>query len=249
MTPAQIPPLSNLPPGRFAARKEHLLAAITAESADEPVRTIRLRHRRWQLRRIVAISRRPGTVLAALVATAAVATPALAFRSQVLSLLGLTDQTVHPASFRYLPQGWSTLSDATGVLSRSGTTMEAIALSWHYTSSWSGPAGSLPKNGVMIWVLLLREGSTNVNLCRSTPRLAVYPPRTLPLRLPRTTSQTLEGYPNVKEYRVFGRYHNYYNYEVRVDIAPAAPSPGAFAVAEQVVAGIRFPQWPRLQHC
>jgi hypothetical protein len=249
MTHAQVPPLRDLPPSRLAERKEHLLAAITSEATDESARTTLRAGRMSRLRRMVAISRRSGTVLAVLLGTAAVATPALAFRSQVLSFLGLTDQAVPPPSFGYLPKGWSTLSDALGVLSRTGTWAEAMALSWHYTPSETGPAGSLPKNGVMIWVHLMRSGSTRVNLCRTAPHFADYPPRTPPLRLPRTTSQTLEGYPHVKEYRVFGRYENYYNYEVRVDIAPAALSPRAFALAQRVVAGIRFPPWPSREDC
>jgi hypothetical protein len=87
-----------------------------------------------------------------------------------------------------------------------------------------------------------------VNLCRTTQHFADHPARTFPLRLPRVTSHALDGYPEVKEYRVFGRYADYYNFEVRVDIAPHA-SPDAWQLAAQVVAGIRFPTWPRLGTC
>ena len=127
--------------------------------------------------------------------------------------------------------------------------MERLALSWRYVPSETGPAGSLPNNGVMIDVRLFRSGSTKANLCQTTPHLAGYPPRTLPLRLPHTTRQTLDGTSHVKEYRVVGRYENYYNFEVRVDIAPAAQSPHALALAQRVVTGIHFPPWPSRTHC
>jgi hypothetical protein len=113
----------------------------------------------------------------------------------------------------------------------------------------SGPAGALPRDGVMVWVLLFRSSSsTNVNLCRTTPHFPDHPARTFPLRLPRTTSNALEGASKVKEYRVFGRYAEYYNVEVRVDIAPYASSHG-WQLAAHVVAAIRFPAWPRLATC
>ena len=245
MTHPQVPPLSDLPPGRLAERKEHLLAAITVDPAHEAARTTLVGARSSPLRRF----RRRGTVLAVLIATAAVATPALAFRAQLLSFFGLTHQAVRPASFRYLPNGWSTFSDALDVLSRHGTWANATALSWHYRPSETGPASLLPKNGVMISVHLMRSGSTKVHLCRITPHLGDYPARTFPLRLPRTTSQTLEGAPDVKEYRIFGRYQNYYNFEVRVDIAAEAPSPSAWNLAKRVVASIQFPPWPSSENC
>jgi hypothetical protein len=100
----------------------------------------------------------------------------------------------------------------------------------------------------MVWVVLFRSGSANVNLCRSAPHFADHPARTFPLRLPTTTSNTLDGTPKVKEYRVFGRYADYYNFEVRVDIAPHA-APDAWQLAAHVVAAIRFPTWPSLTTC
>jgi hypothetical protein len=101
---------------------------------------------------------------------------------------------------------------------------------------------------VIVWVLLFRSGGTNVNLCRTTPHFPDHPARMFPLRLPPTTSNTLEGAPTVKEYRVFGRYADYYNFEVRVDIAPHA-APHAWQLAAHVVAAIRFPTWPTLAAC
>jgi hypothetical protein len=162
--------------------------------------------------------------------------------------IGITYHTVRPASFGYLPKGWSTLPNTPIMLDRQGTSAEAMALSWRYTPGPTGPAGVLPRNGLMVWVLLLRSGSTTVNLCRTTPRFSDHPARTFPLQLPRTTSQTLEGSPSVKEYRVFGRYADYYNFEVRVDIAPHA-FPHAWQLATRVVAGIQFPTWPSLATC
>jgi hypothetical protein len=162
--------------------------------------------------------------------------------------IGITYHVAPPVSFRYLPKGWSTLPEAPTVLERQGTSAESFAVSWRYAWNPTGPAGALPRNGEMVWVLLLRSGPTTVNLCRTTQRFADHPARTFPLRLPPMTSHTLEGAPAVKEYRVFGRYADYYNFEVRVDIAPRA-SPHAWQLAARVVAGIHFPRWPSLAAC
>ena len=108
--------------------------------------------------------------------------------------IGFSYHTVRSASFGYLPNAWSTLPDVPTVLDRRGTSAEAIAVSWRYMPNPSGPADELlPRNGLMVSVLLLRSGSTTVNLCRTTPRFPDHPARTLPLRLPRTTSHALEG--------------------------------------------------------
>jgi len=160
----------------------------------------------------------------------------------------ITYRVAPRASFRYLPKGWSTLPEAPTVLDRQRTSVESFALSWRYAWNPTGPADALPRNGVMLWVGLFRSGPRTVNPCRTTQHFADHPPRTFPLRLPRVTSNALEGYPKVKEYRVFGRYADYYNFEVRVDIAPHA-SPHAWQLAERAVTAIRFPTWPRLATC
>jgi hypothetical protein len=152
------------------------------------------------------------------------------------------------ASFRYLPHGWSTLPEAPSVLDRQGTTAESIVVNWRYAWNPTGPADALPSDGVMIWVGLFRSGPPAIDLCRTTQHFADHPARTIPLHLPRVTSGTLEGDPKVREYRVFGRYADSYDFEVRVDIAPHA-SPHAWQLAALVVAGIRLPTWPRPATC
>ena len=145
---------------------------------------------------------RRGAVLAALFAAAAIATPALALGSQARAAAAAAHGAVYPASFGYLPKGWSIFSDAVDVLTQRGASANASALSWRYTPSETGPAGSLPRNGVMVWVLLFRAAASDhprANLCARTPHIAGYPPRSLPLALPRTTTQTLDGSPHVEE--------------------------------------------------
>jgi hypothetical protein len=105
----------------------------------------------------------------------------------------------------------------------------------------------------MISILQLRSqayGSPNVNLCHDTPNLGSgYPALAPPLNLPAKTTSTLEGSPRVEEFRIFGRYRDYYNFEVRVDIDTRRPLAASWHTADGVVRGLRFPAWPRLSDC
>ena len=53
----------------------------------------------------------------------------------------------------------------------------------------------------------------------------------------------------MKEFRVFGRYRNYYNFEVRVDVDTRRPVRPRWSVAEKVVSGLRLPTWPTRRSC
>lgn len=111
----------------------------------------------------------------------------------------------------------------------------------------------MPRNGIAVEVLLIRrevDGATGLNLCRYTPHLDTYPlVRKLPLRLPATTSSTLEGAPKVPEYRVLGRIGESYNFEVRVEINNPHPDAALLSTAQHVVSAIRFPRWPNRANC
>ena len=72
-----------------------------------------------------------------------------------------------------------------------------------------------------------------------------YPPiGDLPLELPSTTADYLEGSPDVPEYRVFGRLSDYL-VEVRADINNPAPGRALLRQARSVVRRVRLPDWPK----
>lgn len=73
--------------------------------------------------------------------------------------------------------------------------------------------------------------------------------RSLPLRLPRTTTATFEGSPEIPEYQVFGRIGESYNFEVRVDINTPRPSAAMLNTAQHAVAAIDYPRWPNPLRC
>jgi hypothetical protein len=65
------------------------------------------------------------------------------------------------------------------------------------------------------------------------------------LELPPTTVSTLEGAPEVPEYRTFGRTADYL-VEVRASINSPRPSRRLVEDARAVVHRLRLPDWPRL---
>jgi hypothetical protein len=153
---------------------------------------------------------------------------------------------VHGASFRYLPPGWRAF-EAPSVLNRTGADAGSYALSWAYRPNPHGWATSIPRNGIVVRVILIRRrafGSPPTNLCEHTPRLS-RPIEHLPLRLPATTADRLEGSPRVLEYRVFGWFRGRYNIDLRVDINSTRPTRALLRTAQAVVSGLRFPRWPR----
>jgi hypothetical protein len=156
------------------------------------------------------------------------------------------------AKFARLPGGWRAFDREFGLLTRRGGDVESYALSWPYRRNSFGWANSMPRNAIAIEVLLLRTSAdgSRINLCLHTPHLGGFPPiRRLPLRLPRTTGDRLEGAPNVPEYRVFGRIDDMYNVDLRVDVNNPRPTPAMLRTAQKVVAAIAFPDWPRRRHC
>jgi hypothetical protein len=193
------------------------------------------------------------TLVVALVLAAVVAAPAFAFRHRITALFASPSPVVVRAvTVPALPTGWTILSSAPYILRPGGTQAETILTSWRYQPSPFGPAGSIPPGGIMISIRLLRSqayGSAHVNLCRDTPNVSGYPATALPLNLPDETTSTLEGSPSVQEFRILGRYRNYYNFEVRVDIDTRRPVARSWKTADGVVRGLRFPAWPRVSHC
>jgi hypothetical protein len=156
---------------------------------------------------------------------------------------------VHAATFSYRPRGWHFSDRDFDVLTRRGANVGSNAFSFKpYRYGW---ALRIPPNGIAVTVLLIRRSpNPRANLCGRTAHFPDYPPiRRLPLRLPTTTTATLDGAPNVREYRVFGRFDESYNVDLRVDIKRLRPTRAMLRRAQAIVDGIRFPRWPRPKRC
>lgn len=192
-------------------------------------------------------------VLVALALVCVVAAPAFALRHRITALFASPSPVVVSAvAAPALPHGWRSLSSAPYILRSGGTQAETILTSWRYQPSPFGPAAAIPPGGIMISIRLLRSqayGSPHVNLCRDTPSQSAYPAIAPPLNLPGKTTATLEGSPSVKEFRILGRYRNYYDFEVRVDIDTRRAVARDWKTADAVVRGLRFPAWPRVSDC
>ena len=156
---------------------------------------------------------------------------------------------VHAARFAYRPAGWRFSDRDFGILTRRGADVGSAAFSFKpYPLGW---ALRIPPNGIAVTVHLIRRSADqHANLCGSVPHWPDSPPiRRLPLRLPRTTSDWLEGDDRVLEYRVSGRMDESYMVDLRVDVKRLRPTPAMLRRAQAIVNGIRFPSWPRLRRC
>jgi hypothetical protein len=159
---------------------------------------------------------------------------------------------VQPATFTDVPGGWKTFDRDVALVNRHGADLESYALSWAYKPNPLGWANRMPPNAIAVHVILIRRSPTNpaANLCANTPHLPTFPPiRQFPLVLPKTTAATQEGEPKIPEYRVFGRFDNFYNVDLRVDINRLHPTPALLQLAQRVVSGLRFPRWPLVPDC
>jgi hypothetical protein len=169
-----------------------------------------------------------------------------------LSARGSVRIAVHAAKFAYVPVGWKTFDRDFALLHRRGADVESYALSWAYTPNSLGWASRMPPNAIGVHVILIRRSPTNptADLCGQTPHLPNFTLiRRFPLVLPHTTAATQEGEPNIPEYRVFGRFDDFYNIDLRVDINRVHPTPAMLQLAQHVVSGLRFPRWPLSTDC
>jgi hypothetical protein len=155
--------------------------------------------------------------------------------------------------FARLPPGWTQLTSGPVELTRRGANAYVVALSWPYRLDSGGWASAIPRDGIAVQVFLIRRESgvsRGLDLCLVTPHLDAYPlVTTLPLRLPRTTRDTLEGSRGIPEYRIFGRLGESYDFEVRVDVNRRHPTARRLRLARAAVAAIRFPRWPNRARC
>src|SRR3954469_4693118 len=159
---------------------------------------------------------------------------------------------VHGATFRSLPAEWCAFDNDFGLLDHKGADVTTYALSWRYQPNSLGWADSMPRGAVAISVQLSRRQlarTTRVNLCARAPAWPSFPARRLPLRLPLRTHATLDGSPQIPEYRIEGRLGTAYNVDVRVDVNAPRPAAATLALARRLVAHLHFPTWPTLQSC
>jgi hypothetical protein len=198
-----------------------------------------------------SLGRRHRTLAVGLGLALALAAPTFALGYFVFA--SSTPVIVAPVGVPVLPRGWTAFSSVPYLLRPGGTQAQTTITSWGYRPSpGPGPAAELPPGGIMISVTLLRSqdfGARKVDLCATAPRIAGYPDRKLPLALPRSTTNTLEGAPRVNEFRVFGRYRNFYNFEIRADIDTQRSLAPRWSAAESVVSRLRFPAWPVKRTC
>jgi hypothetical protein len=156
-------------------------------------------------------------------------------------------ESLAPASFATLPAGWHSFDGEPVRLTRRGAASQTFATSWDYQPSAHGPAGDIPDKGAMISVLLLRRahgGRPAASLCARVPRSRAWPPLGhRPLRIAAMSRGTLEGRPDVTEYRTLASHGHDYRIDVRVDLAPRADR----ADAAHALAALQLPRWGR--HC
>jgi hypothetical protein len=149
------------------------------------------------------------------------------------------DRLAPPARFDPLPAGWRQYGSGVVRLRGRGGESETFATSWDLDrANRHGPAGDLPRGGILVSVLLLR---------RCVAPGPDHPPLGSRLRLPRVAAGTLEGMPHVPEYRIFGARDRDYYADVRVDINARRPSARLRREAQHALSVLRLPHWPA--HC
>lgn len=153
-----------------------------------------------------------------------------------------------PARFEMLPPKWRQFDDGVKPMTPRGASTETIATSWPYKQAPHGPAGELPKGGTIVSVALVRRaqgGRPSRALCDGGPPFPKYPNIAHhPLVLPATPNGSLEGRPNVPEYRVFRTVRKEYTVELRVNINQPTPSSSSLTTAQEVVDTLHLPRWP-----
>ena len=155
----------------------------------------------------------------------------------VVQLLAAPEPPVQPAvpRFAWLPPGWRQLTDAP-VSPGAPAGRSVTATSWPYRPSPHGPAGALPPRGVLVSVLLLPDR-------RHLPRDRAGGPLTPRLALPARPSGTLEGRPDVPEYRL-GAVCGTRRVDVRVDAAAGRLTTRRRAQVQRMLDALVLPAAP-----
>jgi hypothetical protein len=147
---------------------------------------------------------------------------------------------VRSAVFESLPPGWHQFDEGVQQRGPCRAIAYTLAANWRADRAGShGWASDMPPDGIAISIGLfgpIREGERHPEYL---------PVGEFPLELPLTTASTLEGSPEVPEYRVFGRTQDYL-VEVRADINNPAPRRALVEEARSVVRRLRLPDWPEI---
>jgi hypothetical protein len=143
-----------------------------------------------------------------------------------------------PALFEALPSHWHQFDEPVQRIGLCRTVANTLAANWRADRVGShGWAAEMPRDGIVITVTLIGPPVREHRL-----RSAYPPVGKAPLRLPATTASSLEGLPDVPEYRVFARTPDYL-VEVRADINNPGPGRALVREARSVVRGLRLPDW------
>jgi hypothetical protein len=148
---------------------------------------------------------------------------------------------VRRAAFSRLPPGWRQFDDV--VQRRGPCHVIANSLAANFPADKAGSYGwaaAMPPDGIAITVSLIGP------VIPEDQRRADYPRAdAAPLELPRTTASSLEGSPEVPEYRAFRRTPDYL-VEVRADINNPEPGAGLLDEAQSAISRLNLPDWPKL---
>jgi hypothetical protein len=141
-----------------------------------------------------------------------------------------------PATLARLPTGWRQRNSGVAIRHRDGLNTWTEATSWPYRPDRFGPVRRIPRDGILIEVLLIRRGGF--------PRSLMYPPLTrLPFRLEDAQVATEEGAPHVAQYRLLYRYGYRYDVDLRVDFGQPHPTHAMLAEAQRALNALVLPRW------
>jgi hypothetical protein len=147
---------------------------------------------------------------------------------------------VRPAVFEPLPSGWHQVDEPVQRIGPCRVVANTLATNWRADRAGSGGwAAEMPPDGIAVTVSLIGPPLPDARLHASYG-----PIDDRPIRLPGTTVSTLEGYPDVPEYRAFRRAPDYL-VEVRAAINDPHPGRALVEEARSVVKRLRLPNWPK----
>jgi hypothetical protein len=141
-----------------------------------------------------------------------------------------------PAKFSRLPSGWRHRDSGVAIRHPGGLNTWTEATSWPYRPDSFGPVRRIPRDGILIEVLLIRRSGF--------PRSLMYPALTqLPFRLEDAEVSTEEGAPHIAQYRLLYRYGRQYDVDLRVDFGRPRPTQAMRAEAQRALNALVLPKW------
>lgn len=141
-----------------------------------------------------------------------------------------------PAVFARLPRGWRQRNSGGAIRHPDGLNTWTEATSWPYRPDRFGPVRRIPRDGILIEVLLIRRGGF--------PGSLMYPPLTrLPFRMQDAEIATEEGAPHIAQYRLLYRFGRRYDVDLRVDFGRPHPTQAMLAEAQRALNALLLPKW------